>query len=124
MSLGNAIDNLVKKRDKIRAMQQEVDALRSEYEIDSQAVMEEMAGMKIDKATGSLGTVSLKETTVAHVLDWDKVYNFILRHKKFELMQRRIADGAYRELLEIRQGKQVPGIEPFNKKGINLRKLG
>jgi len=83
--------------------------------------MEEMESQGMKKATGLLGTVSLKETLIAHVLDWDKVYNYILRNKAFHLMQKRISDGAFRELLENRKGKNIPGIDKFNKKGINLR---
>lgn len=121
MNIGKEIDKLVAKRENMRALQKEIDIIKVDFDTDSFTIMEEMENQGITKATGLLGTISLKETLVAHVLDWDKVYNYILRNKAFHLMQKRISDGAFRELLDNRKGKNIPGIDKFNKKGINLR---
>ena len=91
--------------------------------MDVITALETLDEQGISKASGKIGTISVKETTVAHVIDWDKVYNFILRSKAFHLMQRRISDGAFREQLDIRKGKRIPGIDSFVKRGINLRNL-
>jgi hypothetical protein len=121
MNIGKEIDKLVTKREAMRALQKEIDAIKHEFDADSLLIMEEMEQQGMQKATGMLGTISLKDTLIAHVIDWDRVYNYILRNKAFHLMQKRISDGAFRELLESRKGKSIPGIDKFNKKGINLR---
>jgi len=121
MNIGDQIDDLVVQREKMRTLQKEIDTLKSIYDMDIIKILETLDEQGLPKASGKIGTVSVKETTVAHVIDWDKVYNFILRSKAFHLMQRRISDGAFREQLDIRKGKRIPGIDSFVKRGINLR---
>lgn len=124
MNLGDQIDNLVVLREEYRAKKKEADDAYTIFQQASNEVMEEMEqNQHVVKASGLRGTASIVKTAIAHVKEWDKVYNFILRHKKFELMQRRISDGAYRELLETRKGKLLPGIETFEKKSISLREI-
>ncbi len=119
-TLGEKINDLVDQRAKYRVMKKKADELYEEYQKQCGEIMADMKTAKVEKATGTKGTVSLSSTDIAHVIEWDKVYNFILRSKSFELMQRRISDGAYRELLEKRKGKLLPGIKTFEKKGISL----
>lgn len=123
MKIGERIDDLVEQREKMRTIQKGLDELKAVYDMDVIKILETLDEQGLPKASGKIGTVSIKETTVAHVLDWDKVYNFILRSKAFHLMQRRISDGAFREQLKIRKGKRIPGVESFVKRGINLRNL-
>ena len=56
---------------------------------------------------------------VAGVTDWDKLYAFIKKKNYFHLLQRRVSDPAWRELIE--QGKKVPGTTGFTKKRLNYR---
>lgn len=121
MKIGEHIDDLVEQREKMRTIQKNLDELKSIYERDIIQILEMLDEQGLPKASGKIGTISVKETTVAHVIDWDKVYNYILRSKNFHLMQRRISDGAFREQLNLRKGKRIPGIESFVKRGINLR---
>ena len=124
MSLGSQIDNLVILRAEYRKKKKEADDAYAIFQQASTEVMEEMENKQnVMKASGLKGTASIIKTVVAHVKEWDKVYNYILRHKEFHLMQRRISDGAYREILEKRKGKLLPGIETFEKKGISLREI-
>jgi hypothetical protein len=39
----------------------------------------------------------------------------------FHLLQKRVSEPAYRELLE--KGKKVPGVQPFTARKLNLRSL-
>ena len=59
------------------------------------------------------------DLVVAQVEDWDEFWKYIYRHKLGHLLQRRVSDPSYRELLE--QGKKVPGVSPFNKKRMSFR---
>lgn len=121
MNIGREIDKLVASREAMRKLQHQIDEIKQKFDADSISLREAMEAQGLQKSTGLLGTVSLKDTVVGHVLDWDKVYNYILRNKAFQLMQRRISEPAFREIVELRKGKNIPGIEPFTKKGINLR---
>lgn len=121
MKIGDRIDDLVNQRDIMRTIQKNLDELKFIYDADIVKILETLDEQGLPKASGKIGTVSVKETEIAHVIDWDKVYNFILRSKAFHLIQRRISDGAFREQLKIRNGKRIPGIDSFVKRGINLR---
>jgi len=52
------------------------------------------------------------------VKDWDELYKYIKRTGKFELLQRRLGEGAAQELVDDR--KKVPGVEPFTVVKISL----
>ena len=60
----------------------------------------------------------LKRIEAHQVFDayWQKQH--ISRTKAWHLLQRRVSDPAYRELLEL--GKKVPGVEPFNKRTLSV----
>ena len=122
MNIGEKIDDLFDTRERYYAAKRNMDEIHAELKEKEEKIMETMADNGLDKASGTKATVSLSETTIAHVQDWDKVYNFILRNKTFHLLQKRVTDAAYRELLKLRKGRRVPGIESFIKKGINLRR--
>ena len=78
-----------------------------------------MESAGVDKFSGKLGTVSISTNVVANVEDWDALYPYIAKNKLWHLLQRRVSDPAYRELLDA--GKKVPGVQPFSKKRLNLR---
>ena len=83
--------------------------------------MERLEAEGLDKASGSKATVSISANTVANVEDWDSFWSYIIKNKYTHLLQRRVSDPAYRELLE--QGKRVPGVQPFVKRTLNVRSI-
>ena len=74
----------------------------------------------VQKATTDAGTASITEMVVPQVVDWDAVYEHIRETGDFYLLQKRPAAAAFRELHE--SGIEVPGIQPYTKKTISLRK--
>jgi hypothetical protein len=83
--------------------------------------MERMKSEGIEKATGSKASVSLSSTVVADVQDWDAFWPYIAKNKFWHLVQKRVSDPAYRELLDL--GKKVPGVQPFTKHAVLVRTL-
>ena len=118
-TIGSMTDELVKLREKKRSLESQVAEIEAEYAAIEQSLMDRLAEENLDKGTGKLGTVSISESTVGNVTDWDAVHAFIKKTGNFQLFQRRLSDPAFRELLEL--GKKVPGIETFTKKRLNLR---
>ena len=119
-NLGIAVNTLQEKREKIRELESKVNELKKGYTTLADEVMDEMETQGIDQIRGTKATLSLKKTDVANVLDWEKVYNYIHRNKAFHLMFRRIADGAFREELELRGKRGIPGIEVFTRRSCGL----
>ena len=116
---GTTVDKLVGLRNKKRDLEASVKSLEGQIEDLQSQLLEEMEAAGVDKFSGKLGTVSISTNVVANVEDWDLLYPYIAKNKAWHLLQRRVSDPAYRELLEA--GKKVPGVQPFSKKRLNLR---
>lgn len=107
-------------REKKRLLEEQIKALEAQAEEVQQRVMERMQAEKLDKLTVSgCGTLSISKSVVADVQDWDEFYAFIGKKKYWHLLQKRVSDPAYRELLEA--NTKVPGVQPFTKTRLNLR---
>lgn len=116
---GTTVDKLVSLRNKKRDLEVSVKSLEGQIEELQSQLLEEMEAAGVDKFSGKLGTVSISTNVVANVEDWDALYPYIAKNKLWHLLQRRVSDPAYRELLDA--GKKVPGVQPFSKKRLNLR---
>lgn len=119
-SLGVQIDALFTLREKLRAIQAQE---KEQMELIGAAeivLMETMEREGVDKSTGKLASVSISDIVTGNVVDWDAFGAFVIKNKYLHLLQRRVSDPAIRELFETK-GK-VPGVEPFTKRKINLRK--
>lgn len=120
-STGALIDQLWAAREekrKVEATLKEVDEAIKGIE---EQVMERLGTEGLEKATGSKATVSITSTVVADVQDWDSFWPYVAKNKFWHLVQRRVSDPSYRELLDM--GKKVPGVQPFTKRKLNLRSL-
>lgn len=120
-SLGAVIDNIWAVREEKRRLESDLREVETKISELEEQLMERLEAEGLDKATGSKATVSVSANTVAQVNDWDEFWKFVIKNRYTHLLQRRVSDPAYRELLE--QGKKVPGVEPFIKRRLNLRTL-
>lgn len=119
-SLGTQIDALFKLRERLREIQQTEKDQQELIAAAEVVLMETMEREGVEKSTGKLATVSISKVTTGNVVDWDVFWAFVFKNKYSHLLQRRVSDPAIRELFETK-GK-VPGVEPFTKQKINLRK--
>jgi hypothetical protein len=106
-------------RDEKRAIAEREKALNGMIaEIDTQLfdVLDEQG---VDRLSTNGVTLSVTETVVPQVTDWNEVYAYVNRTGAFHLFERRMSSVAFRELLD-RIG-QVPGVESFTKRAISMR---
>lgn len=121
LPLGSMIDNLWQLREDKRKSEAATKLIEKDIEAAETELLERLDKEGMDKATGKLGTISVGEALVGTIEDWDAFTAFVAKSKNFQLVQRRISDVAYRELLGM--GKPVPGIKPFTKRKLNLRSV-
>ena len=123
--LGKLIDAITDNREKQRKLNDQLKALKEEYEALEETIKQRLDTEGMDKATGKKATVSISKVIVANVVDWDKFYALIKRKGYFHLLQRRVSDPAFRELLEMNGEAfmEKHGVEPFTKVNLNLRNL-
>ena len=118
---GAMIDSMWELREKKRKLEASIKDLEGQMaDVESQ-LMERMESDGVDKMTGKAASVSISTSTVANVEDWDAFLAWIYKTKNGHLLQRRVSDPAWREMVEIKG--VVPGTQPFVKKRLNLRVL-
>jgi hypothetical protein len=70
---------------------------------------------------GKFARVQIEIKPVPQVKDWPGIYAYIKKHGAFELLQKRLAEGAVKERLEA--GEKMDFIEIFQAKKVSVTKL-
>jgi hypothetical protein len=139
-TLGKMIDDLNALREKKRVLNEQLKVIEDEFNALQAQTMGRMAEEGMDKGTGKTATVSISSNIVADIEDWDKFYALIVKQKRFDLLQRRVSDPSFREILAMNDAVLGPeptkaeiakaekfydkiGARPFVKKSLNLRNL-
>ena len=121
-TIGDQIDRLYELREEIRALTKKADELKAEKAKLEASLIEQMEDQGVDRISGTLATVSIGESDVPQVEDWDKFHKFIRRNNAFYLLESRAAAAPYRELIASRGKRPVPGVVTFTKCTLGLRK--
>lgn len=118
---GALLKKLITARNNIRAADEVVKKYKEAYDALAMQMLELLQEDGVNTTGSDIATASIRKTVVAQVTDWEKFYRYISKNKAFFLLQKRVADVAFREILEDRKGRNIPGTEPFTKVGLNLR---
>lgn len=117
------LDDLAQQRYDLREQKRALNAQIEE--IDRELADNEIQILEVADALGmkrfAVGKLSfsVSENIVGNVEDWDKVYEYIKDNDAFYLLQRRLANAAFKEILDT--GEDLPGVVPFVKRSINMR---
>ena len=124
-TLGGLIDKLNDVREEKRKLAEQEKELNARYAEIEEQLLQRLDAEGMDKATGKKATASISKVVVASVTDWEKAYAFIKKTGYFHLLQRRVSDPAFRELLEQKgeAAMKKAGMESFTKTNLNLRSL-
>jgi hypothetical protein len=131
-TLGQLIDKLHAVRTKRQALADQDKPLEKEEGEIRKSIIAELLAQQTDEGKSKKLKVSLTYSTVANVKDWDAFWDFILKGKgKYNhLLQRRVSDPAYRELLQLAQNDKrlatalsKAGVESFETPKLNIRTL-
>lgn len=121
LTLGATIDKMWQLREDKRAAEAVTKKIESEIKDLEAAMFEKLDAQDTSKAEGRKASVSISETIVGNVEDWESFWPYIAKHKFFHLVQKRVSDPGLRELWAL--GKKTPGVVPFTKRTLNLRAL-
>lgn len=121
LTTGAIIDKIWDLREQKRALEAEVTTIENEVAALTEDLSTQLGKEGLAKATGKKASASFSSNVVANVEDWNAFLAYVYKNKFGHLLQRRVSDVAYRELLD--QGKKVPGVQPFTKKRLNLSTL-
>jgi len=120
-TLGTLADRIWASREEKRRLEAETKVVSEKIAELEEELLQRMDAENTEKAAGSKASISITKSIVADVQDWDLFWPYIAKNKLFHLVQRRVSDPAYRELLDM--GKKVPGVQPFPKRKLNVRSL-
>lgn len=118
--LGELIDKLYQKRTERLALSKQVDAFKAEESDLRRLIIQRLQDAGLDSGRGSLATASITTDDQASVKDWEAFENYILEHKSFDLLQRRVSITAVRARWE--NSEVVPGVEKVTLSDLSLTK--
>lgn len=114
-------DLLYRVREQRLAMQKEVDKLAAEENRLKEYFIQTLP--KSD-ATGIAGRVARVQTgtkLIPQVEDWTAFYSYVKRTGSFDLLQKRLSEGAVKERWDDR--KTIPGVGTFQAVTVSVTKL-
>lgn len=122
VALGALADHLYAVRENRLAIERAAAKLQGE----EAAIREHLIATlpKAELATGiagAIGRVTIKPDQVPRVADWPKLYAHVKKTGAFELLQRRLNEGAVKERWEAKT--PVPGVEPFTVFKVSVTKV-
>lgn len=120
-TLALCADELYKTRELRLAAQKGVDELSAKESQLKEHLINNLPKSDASGVAGKLARVTIVTKVIAQVKDWDKFYAFVKKTNSFDLMQRRLTDTAVKERWD--NGKEIPGVEPFNAVTVSLNKV-
>lgn len=119
-TLGKLIDRMLELRDQRSEISKQDKALKEEFDQLEDLVLAKLREQDAVKGSSTHGTATISEITVPTIENWDSFESYIYDNKAFYLLERRPSGAAFRELYQ--QGEEIPGLKPFTKYSISLRK--
>ena len=121
LTLGATIDKMWQLREDKRAAAKVVDGIELEIKELETTMFGLLDAQETTKSQGKKASVSITETVVGNVEDWEAFWPYIAKNKFFHLVQKRVSDPGLRELWAL--NKKTPGVQPFTKRTLNVRSL-
>jgi len=120
MTLGEVIDNLYETRAARLTLSKQVEELKQQEAVIREELLRMLNDVGLKKASGELATVGVKTSIQPLTTDWVQIHRYIRNEDRFDLLQKRLATLAWRELYDT--GILVPGTEPFKETDLSLTK--
>ena len=120
--LDEIIDALYMLRERKRGLEAQIKETNQEIDLLNLKYIERCDEVGTVTARGRLASATITETVVPRIEDWDEVAKYVIENDAIYLLHRRVSSGPWRELQDM--GEDVPGISPFTKRAVSLRKLG
>ena len=116
---GELINQRLAIRKQLADLAEQEKLLKEQEKAVDYQLRQHMEDQGLSKFSNDQATISISKQIVPQVEDWTALHQHILDTGEFELMQRRPAVKAYRELREA--GQTIPGVVDFEKVTLNVR---
>lgn len=119
MTLGQMAKLANEVREEKRALEKMAKSLGADFDALKEVIYAKLEEQGVDRTSVDGISLSKSDTQQPTVTDWDAVYAYIKENDLFALLQRRVTATLWKEILD--SGEQVPGIDSFWKKDVNIR---
>jgi len=102
------------------AMQKEVDAVAEREKEIKAHIIDNLSKSEDTGAAGHRFRAQIKKKEVPKADDWDAIKAFIVKHDRFDLLQRRLNNKAIAEMWEA--GQTVDGVGTFSSLDVSITK--
>ena len=116
-------NTIVGLKESLAKLSKESTELRKEKEELEWQLIKMLEDNNVSKMEIGKHKILLSKSIVPTVKDWDKVYQYILDEDKLHLLTKSIKAAAFREEVELREGKEIPGVEPFEKITLSVKEI-
>jgi hypothetical protein len=122
MKINDKIDEMYMLRERKRGLEAQLKDCIAEIAECQTWLITRYKEVGTSTAKGALASATITETLVPQIEDWGQVQEWVMENDAIYLLHRRISSGPWKELMDA--GTEVPGIEPYTKVAISLRKIG
>lgn len=120
-SMGLCADRLYELRKRRLEEQKKVEALEAEENALKAHIIDHLPKSQMTGASGKVANVKIVTKVIPQIADLELFYGYVRRSKRTDLLQKRLNDGAIKEMLD--DGKKIPGITTFDAKTVSLTKI-
>lgn len=120
-AMGLCADKIYALRQKRIEAQKVVAAIEEEEKALKDHIIEHLPKSQQTGASGKVANVKVITKEIPQIGDLDAFYGYVRKTKRTDLLQKRLNEGAVKEILEA--GKKVPGIQTFNAITLSITKV-
>lgn len=120
-TLAACADLMQKVRQERLAAQKVVEALQKQESFIEEHLINSLPKSEATGVAGKTARATVVVKDYPTVTDWDSFYKYIKKTGSFELLQRRLSEGAIKERWEGK--KTIPGVGVFKRSKISLTKV-
>ena len=119
--IGPLIDKMLTIKDQKSELAKQIKTLTTEYEDLEKQLMLRLYDEGTTQSRSRSATATISEIVIPTIDDWGAFEAYVVENEALYLLEKRPAGAAFREL--IQQGESIPGLKPFTKQSISLRRL-
>ena len=120
-SVGRTADLYAEVRELRLAMESEVNDVRARETELRESIIERLSSSDDTGASGLRYRAQIKKKTKPKPADWEKIYDYIVKHDRFDFLQKRLSDKAVMDVME--EEGSVPGVEKIHIPDVSITKV-
>lgn len=120
ISIGKEVDKFSEISERLKKVRSEERKIVAELEEQKQVVFDLLDQTGQEGAKGTKVSVTIGHDEIGTIDDPEKFWNFVYRNKEGNLLQLRLSNPAFQELMKHRKGRPIPGTGMITKRKLYI----